>query len=622
MKHSEFDVIVIGAGHAGSEAAHACHRAGLSVALITMSTRDLGALSCNPAVGGVGKGHLVREIDAMGGIMGYVADRAAIHYRLLNRRKGPAVHGPRAQMDRDRYHTEMTKVLSSADNITLIYDEVVNIVSSNGHVTGVVGSATGQINAKNVVLTTGTFLGGKIFVGHEVHTAGRMGDNAAVALRDQLLDLGLPKGRLKTGTPPRLRRSTIDWDCLEKQPTDDEKVYLSQFTRETFVEQVDCAITHTNERTHGIIRDNLDKSAMYGGVIESSGPRYCPSIEDKVVRFSEKNSHQVFLEPEGLHSDLVYPNGISTSLPSDVQYDYVRSITGLERAEIVQPGYAVEYNYFDPRCLTLGLEVKDLPGLYFAGQINGTTGYEEAAAQGMCAALSIISQLAGQKYDTFTRSNSYIGVMVDDLVSRGVSEPYRMFTSRAEYRLLLRYDNADERLARIARTAGLVDDDKWGLMSSNWDAMSVIEAGLRNCSYTPSELEKMGVAVNNDGRRRSILDLLVDGRADLDVARGLFDGDLSDAILVERVVSAARYSQYSQRHERQFKDLNATESMQIPKEIDYKSLSGLSDELATKLSTLRPSTVGHAMKIEGMTPAAGIIVMAAVKLQNESAHLK
>lgn len=617
MKHSKFDVIVIGAGHAGSEAAHACHRAGLKVALITMRATDLGALSCNPAIGGVGKGHLVREIDAMGGIMGEVADKAAIHYRLLNRRKGPAVQGPRAQMDRALYHSEMTRVLNSSENISLIYDQVTGINLSSGRVEGVSCQNVGDIYAPHIILTTGTFLGGKIFVGHDVKIAGRMGGDSSQILRDQLLELGLPQGRLKTGTPPRIKRSSIKWDELEKQPTDTAPVYLSQFTSHTQTTQIDCAITHTNEHTHEIIRANLDKSAMYGGVIESSGPRYCPSIEDKVVRFADKPSHQVFLEPEGLTSDLVYPNGVSTSLPEDVQLDYIRSIVGLENAEIQQPGYAVEYNYFDPRCLNPDLQVKSLPGLYFAGQINGTTGYEEAAAQGLCAALSIVKAQRGNEDETFTRSNSYIGVMIDDLITRGVSEPYRMFTSRAEYRLMLRYDNSDDRLTDIARASNLIDLGKWTKISVNRESMARLRSSLSDNSYTPTELNRLGINVNNDGRRRSILDLLVDGRIDNADLRSKLKVEFGDSVLLDRVVSERKYSQYNQRHERQYHDLRATEALEIPNDIDYSTMAGLSGELAHKLSKFKPATVGHAMRIEGMTPAAGIILMAAVKLQNE-----
>lgn len=610
MKHLQFDVIVIGAGHAGSEAAHACYRAGLRVALVTMKASDIGALSCNPAIGGVGKGHIVREIDAMGGIIGKVSDQSAIHYRLLNRRKGPAVRGPRAQMDRQLYHAHMKEVLTSAENIELIFGEVTEIKVEGESVAGVELASGDTIFSENVILTTGTFLGGKIFIGHDSKVSGRMGDMSSVRLRDQLLELGLPKGRLKTGTPPRLKMSTIDWDKLEKQPTDADVTFLSMFTSTVSAAQVDCAITHTNSRTHEIIAANLDKSAMYGGVIESTGPRYCPSIEDKVVRFSEKESHQVFLEPEGLNSELVYPNGISTSLPLDVQYDYVRSMAGLGQAEIVQPGYAVEYNYFDPRHLSPHLEVKDIRGLFFAGQINGTTGYEEAAAQGLAAAISVVSDRAAP---IFTRANSYIGVLIDDLISRGVSEPYRMFTSRAEYRLLLRYDNADARLSRIAHQIGVVHDDVWTNVSSRLERLSSVSCALADAQFTPNALAQFGIHVNMDGRKRNCLDLMSDGlatEAQVCEISGLPSSDIS---LFERAVSDYKYQKYATRHEQAFSALSVTDGIQIPLAFDFGSISGLSAELSSKLSAVRPSTLGHAMAIEGMTPAAGVILLAALK---------
>ena len=455
MKH--FDVIVIGGGHAGAEAAHASARMGANTALITMSRDGIGVMSCNPAIGGLGKGHLVREIDALDGVMGRVADKAGIQFRLLNRRKGPAVQGPRAQADRAIYRKEMLAETERQENLTIVEGEVTDFILDNGKVSGAVLADGEQIAAAAVVLTTGTFLRGVIHIGDVSRSGGRMGDKASVDLANRIDSFNLPLGRLKTGTPPRLDGRTIDWEKLETQPGDDEPVLFSFLSEATSAPQISCGITHTNEETHQIIRDNLSRSAMYGGHIDGVGPRYCPSIEDKVVRFADKTSHQVFLEPEGADDHTIYPNGISTSLPEDVQLAYVRSMVGLENVEIIQPGYAIEYDYVDPRALDLALSVRTVPGLYLAGQINGTTGYEEAAAQGLVAGLNAALTAQGKEPVTFSRADSYIGVMIDDLTTRGVTEPYRMFTSRAEYRLLLRHDNADRRLTRQHYCVGSIE---------------------------------------------------------------------------------------------------------------------------------------------------------------------
>jgi tRNA uridine 5-carboxymethylaminomethyl modification enzyme len=605
-----FDVIVIGAGHAGCEAAAAAARSGVNTALITNSLATIGEMSCNPAIGGLGKGHLVREIDALDGIMGIVADQSGIQFRLLNSSRGHAVRGPRTQSDRELYKKYMQKLLSSYCNLSLFYDPVTKFEFSKNKIISIETKSGNSFSAKIFILTTGTFLNGLIHIGDEKISAGRIDEKPTLGLSEQLEKLNFKIGRLKTGTPPRLDGTTINYDDLEMQDADDNPFFFSYLTKKINTKQISCGMTYTNDKVHRIIEKNLKRSAMYSGSIKSVGPRYCPSIEDKIVKFKDKQRHQIFLEPESLTTNIVYPNGISTSLPKEIQQEILFKINGLQNVRMIRPGYAIEYDYVFPTELDFTLKTKKIENLYLAGQINGTTGYEEAAAQGIVAGLNAAQSVKNLEPIKFERSQSYIGVMIDDLITKGVSEPYRMFTSRAEYRLTLRADNADLRLTPLAIKYNFISEIRKSKFINKINDLSDFKTILSNKIVSPTVLKKNGIKISQDGRKKSLLQILKFKDVTLEKIRSIFsdipkyDDEIEDLIKTE-----SHYSGYIEQQRKDISIFEKDENLMIPKNINYDSISGLSNEVKRKLKDIKPLTFGQALRIDGVTPAAINILM-------------